>query len=122
MGKNPVVHFEIAGKDFGKLKEFYGGIFGWEIKDWKGSSKYGMVEHSGEGTIGGGMMQVPEGTPPFITFYIQVDDLKGYLEKIIAAGGQTITPPQVLPDIGSAAIFRDPDGNVIGLFCEKQEL
>ena len=28
---NPVVHFEIGGKDVEKLIEFYGAVFAWNI-------------------------------------------------------------------------------------------
>ena len=27
----PVVHFEIIGKDAGKLRSFYGDLFGWQF-------------------------------------------------------------------------------------------
>lgn len=123
MAKNPVVHFEIGGMEYQKCKAFYQTVFDWEIKEWGGSMKYGMFEHSGAGGIGGGIMEVPkEFGRPFTLFYIQVDDLKDYLDKIEANGGKTVTPPTPIPGIGSSAAFSDPDGNVIGLFCEKQEV
>ena len=30
---NPVVHFEISGRDGKKLIDFYSSIFGWNIND-----------------------------------------------------------------------------------------
>jgi predicted enzyme related to lactoylglutathione lyase len=124
MPKNPVVHFEIIGMQYDKCKAFYETVFDWEIKEWETSMvQYGMTEHSGEGTIGGGIMQSPrEFGRPATIFYIQVDDLKAYLAKVEANGGRMVSPPTPIPGIGSSAAFADPDGNVIGLFCEKQEI
>ena len=78
MGKNRVVHFEIAGLEFERTKKFFENVFEWEIQEWKDSAlKYGMISHSGEGTIGGGIMETTqEYGGPFTVFYIQVDDLK----------------------------------------------
>ncbi len=124
MGRNPVVHFEIAGLQFGRTKKFFENVFEWEIQEWKDSAlKYGMTSHSGAGTIGGGIMETAEEYGgPFTVFYIQVDDLKAYLAKIEANGGKTLAPPRAIPGIGSSAMFADPDGNVIGLFSEKQQV
>ena len=52
---NPVVHFEIAGKDGKKLQDFYGKAFDWKIKADESMGGYGMVE-VGEGGIGGGII------------------------------------------------------------------
>ena len=30
---NPVVHFEIGGKNAEKMREFYGGLFDWEFEE-----------------------------------------------------------------------------------------
>ena len=124
MGKNRVVHFEIAGLEFERTKKFFENVFEWEIQEWKDSAlKYGMISHSGEGTIGGGIMETTqEYGGPFTVFYIQVDDLKTTLAKIEAGGGKTVAPPRAIPGIGSSAMFVDPDGNVIGLFSEKQQV
>jgi uncharacterized protein len=43
----PVVHFEIAGKDPAKLHEYYSDLFGWEI-DANNPMNYGMVAREGK--------------------------------------------------------------------------
>jgi hypothetical protein len=50
----PVVHFEIAGKDGDKLRGYYGELFGWEI-DSDNPMSYGLVE-----SLGGTRMMGPE--------------------------------------------------------------
>lgn len=43
----PVVHFEIAGKDGEKTREFYGKLFGWEYQLMEGMD-YGLVQPAGD--------------------------------------------------------------------------
>ena len=42
----PVVHFEVVGKDGEKLQSYYSELFGWEI-DANNPMKYGMVQREG---------------------------------------------------------------------------
>ncbi len=114
---NPVVHFEIAGKDGKKLQDFYGKVFDWKIKVDEAMGGYGVVEVS-EGGIGGGIMSTDDKTPNYVTFYVQVDDLQACLDKIGGLGGSTIIPPTPIPNVGSFAMFTDPEGNTVGIFKE----
>ena len=110
----PVVHWEIGGKDLEKLKGFYGKLFDWQI-DSTAFPDYAMVNTGQEG-ICGGIMQVTDETPPYVTFYVQVDDLQAYLDKAEGLGGKTVVPPTAIPTIGAFAMFTDPEGHGIGLF------
>jgi predicted enzyme related to lactoylglutathione lyase len=112
----PVVHWEIAAKDAKKLQDFYTQLFDWKI-DANNPMNYGMVETGGQGGINGGIMPVQGDYPPYVTFYVHVDDLQAYLDKAESLGGTTIVPPTLIhPDVGSFAMFHDPEGNLIGLF------
>ncbi|MDO8612544.1 MAG: VOC family protein [Dehalococcoidia bacterium] len=112
---HPVVHFEIAGKDGKKLQEFYGKLFDWKI-EVDPAMDYGMVDTGGEGGINGGIFQAQGETPPYLTFYVQVDDLQAYLDKAQSLGGKTIVPPTPIPNVGAFAMVHDPEGNLVGLF------
>ncbi len=114
---NPVVHWEIGGPQGEQLQEFYRSLFDWNIQVMEQMGGYGLVAQE-EGGIGGGIVQTGEGAPPsLVTIYIQVDDLQSYLDKAEGLGGKTIMPPMnISEEIGSAAMFSDPQGNVIGLF------
>ena len=109
---NPVVHFEVAGKDAAKLREFYSELFGWKI-DANNPMNYGLVEAS-EGGLAGGIGPSPDGTP-HVTFYVQVDDLQAALDKAEQLGGKTVNPPMEVPGGPSLAHFTDPEGNFVGL-------
>ena len=67
------------------------------------------------GAINGGMMQRDERTPaPVIT--IDVEAIDDALKEIEAAGGATVTPRTAIPGMGAFAYFKDPEGNVLGLW------
>ena len=54
--------------------------------------------------------------PTNLTFYVDVDDLATYREKIVAAGGEMVVDEMEVPGVGLLALFKDPDGRVIGLW------
>jgi uncharacterized protein len=121
-----VVHFEIPADDVDRAKDFYGSIFGWDLQTMQmGDGEYTVVTTTPidqqtqlptePGAINGGMMQRTETTPgPVIT--IDVDAIDDALKQIEAAGGSTITPRTSIPNMGAFAYFKDPEGNVMGLW------
>jgi predicted enzyme related to lactoylglutathione lyase len=111
---NPVVHFEVMGKDAGTLKKFYGEAFGWQLQDVMEGSYY-MVDTGEEGGIAGGIGAGPEGMPGHVMFYVQVDDPAAALEQIKSLGGSTVSEPMDVPGGPTIAHFADPEGHVVGL-------
>jgi uncharacterized protein len=116
---NPVVWFEVMGKDGPKLRSFYGDLFGWTYEEVEGMD-YGMVQ-GGDGDAGmpsiqGGVGTAPEGAPSYQTFYVAVDDVGAALEKAESLGGSKAMGPMDLPMGGTIGLFTDPDGHLIGLF------
>ncbi len=111
----PVVHFEIVGKDGSALQTFYTSLFDWKI-DANNPMNYGMVE-AAQGGIAGGVGPSEDGSKS-VTFYVQVADLKAALDKAEKLGGKTVMPPMDVPGGPSIAQFTDPEGNRIGLVKE----
>jgi uncharacterized protein len=111
MGK-PVVHWEIVGKDGQKLQQFYAGLFDWKI-DANNPFNYGMVDTGGAGGINGGIGPSQDG--PAVRVYIQVDDLQAFLDRAERLGGKTLMPPTEIPGAVTMAMFKDPEGNQVGL-------
>ncbi len=114
---NPVVHFEFTSQDPVKLSAFYEAIFGWNIQHRPDLSYY-IVETGGEGGIGGGIVKPdrPEPWPANTLFYIAVDDLSAYRDKIVAAGGKIYIEEQAVPGMGAFSLFTDPEGRMLGLW------
>ena len=108
---NPVVHFEIIGKDGKKLQNFYSRLFGWKI-DANNPMNYGLVEPSGNGIGGGVGAGMGDG---HVTVYVEVDDLQAYLKKAEELGGKTTMPPMAVPGGPEVAMFTDPEGHLMGL-------
>lgn len=115
---NPVVHFEILGKDAKQLQEYYSQLFDWNI-DANNPMNYGVVAReenlapNGVG-IGGGIAGYGEGN--HVTVYVGVDDVDAALAKAEKLGGTRVMGPEKLDEppleLGQ---FKDPEGNLIGL-------
>jgi uncharacterized protein len=118
-----VVHFEIPVDDEVRAGKFYSSAFGWDVSPMP-ELNYTIIQTtptdergmpSVPGAINGGMFR-REGdlTSPVVT--VDVDDIDAALEKIESLGGATVTPREVVGDMGWAAYFRDTEGNVVGLW------
>lgn len=117
-----VVHFEIPYDDGDRARGFYREAFGWELADW-GGGEYTLVTTgpTGEsgatepGFINGGMMQREAlyGSPVIV---IAVDDIDATLAAVERLGGTTAMAKQPVGEMGWSAYFKDPEGNLLGLF------
>lgn len=105
---NLISHVEINGQDDGKLREFYGQIFDWQIRQIPEMS-YNMVDGAPSVGIGSG------GDGPYVTFYVTTPDLQATLDKVESLGGKTVVPPMEIPGNITMAMFTDPEGHLIGL-------
>jgi predicted enzyme related to lactoylglutathione lyase len=118
---NPVVHWEFWSKDPAKVSDFYAKVFGWQIQNVPGIN-YRFVESGGAGGIGGGIMQPDPGGPwpGNMAFYISVDDLATYRNRITEAGGRILVEEQEVANMGWFSLFADPDGRVNGIWKVKR--
>lgn len=118
-----VVHFEIPTDNMDRAREFYREAFGWKLEPVPEMS-YTMVttaETDDEGmlkepgAINGGMFPREESmTAP--TVVINVDSIDQTLERVRTLGGQVVRERTPVADMGFSAYFRDPEGNVVGLW------
>ncbi len=111
---NPVVHFEVIGKDGKKLQDFYSGVFGWKINA-DNPMQYGIVDAGDTGGGIGGGISAGDGGTRQVTFYIAVDNPQAYLDKVESQGGKTVMPVTEIPGMVILAQFADPEGNIVGL-------
>ena len=115
LGHGKICYLEIPANDIPESAGFYEKVFGWNIRrrsDGSIAFDDGVGEVSGTWVIGR-----PPLSEPGILIYIMVDSVADSLETIVAHGGQVVQPIGVdAPEI--TARFRDPGGNVIGLYQE----
>ena len=115
LGHGKICYLEIPANDIRGSVGFYEKVFGWNIRrrgDGSIAFDDGVGEVSGTWVIGR-----PPLSEPGILIYIMVDSVADSLETIVAHGGQVVQPIGVdAPEI--TARFRDPGGNVIGLYQE----
>jgi predicted enzyme related to lactoylglutathione lyase len=107
-------------KDPEGVSDFYAKIFDWKIQHHP-ELNYRVVETGAKGAmpgINGGIVK-PDREGPWpgnMLFYILVDDLAAYREKIVAAGGKIHVEEQEVPGMGTLSLFTDPEGRMNGLW------
>jgi len=115
----PVVHFEVVGRDGEALQSYYAELFDWEVNA-ENEMKYGLVDReansNAEGIgLGGGIGQGPEGYEGHVTFYVEVPSVEDALAKAESLGGARVMGPETIMGRMVLGQFTDPEGNVIGL-------
>lgn len=118
----PVVHFEVIGKEGEQLQRYYSDLFGWEI-DAGNEMGYGMVQREGnvgrDGVgIGGGVAGGPPGYEGHVTFYVAVPDVEQALQKAETLGGQRVMGPETIMGGLVLGHLKDPEGHLVGLVQE----
>jgi predicted enzyme related to lactoylglutathione lyase len=121
---HPVVHFEVIGRDPGRLRSYFGELFGWqfdtpspvapEVSDPGG---YGFldliatVDGTGiRGGVGGG-----PAFEPHALFYVGVPNVEEALQRAESLGGTRVLGPVTSPSGLVVGQFTDPEGNLLGV-------
>jgi hypothetical protein len=120
----PVVHFEIIGKDPAKLRDYFGELFGWKFdvpspvsEAVSDPANYGFISRMAlsDGTgIPGGVGGGP-GYEGHAVFYIAVPDVEAALQKAESLGGKRRMGPERAPSGLVVGHFTDPEGNLVGV-------
>ena len=118
-----IVHFEVPYDDGERARTFYREAFGWNLLEMPDMvytmASTGPVDEqampSEPGFINGGMFQrTAELTRPVIT--VDVADVDAALKTVESLGGKQVGEKMAVGDMGFAAYFEDPEGNVLGLW------
>jgi uncharacterized protein len=98
--------------------EFYGALFGWELKEDENAEQtggYRTAQVDGN-AIGGVMRLMQEGQPPAWLNYICVEDADATVAKAREAGGVVHAEPMSVLDYGRMAVLADPTGAAFGIW------
>jgi predicted enzyme related to lactoylglutathione lyase len=115
-GNGKICYVEIPAADIARSVAFYQAVFGWKTRQRSdGSVAFddGVGEVSGTWVAG----RPPSSGQPGVLIYVMVDSVAATLDSILAQGGELVQPiGGDAPEI--TARFRDPAGNVFGLYQE----
>ena len=119
LGNGKICYIELPATDITRSADFYAKVFGWNVRkrgDGRAAFDDGVGEVSGTWVIGR-----PPASEPGLLTYIMVDSVTETLEAIVANGGEMVQPIGAdAPEI--TARFRDPGGNVLGLYQQPTKL
>jgi predicted enzyme related to lactoylglutathione lyase len=108
-----ICYTEIPAVDVARSADFYVKVFGWKTRK-RGDGHTAFDDATGQvsGTWVVGRKPAAE---PGLLLYIMVDDAAATLKAVVAHGGKVVQPIGAdAPEV--TARFRDPGGNVIGLY------
>jgi uncharacterized protein len=113
-----VCYLEIPADDVQRSVAFYRDVFGWSIRQ-RSDGHAAFDDTTGE-VSGSWVRGRSPASQPGLLVYIMVDSVEATVESVVAHGGEIVQAIGAdAPEI--TARFRDPDGNVLGLYQEPNE-
>ncbi len=114
IAKGKICYIEMPAADIGRSADFYRRMFGWRIRQ-RDDGHVAFDDTTGQ--VSGTWVTGRAPAEPGYLFYILVDDAAETIKEIIANGGEIVQPIGAdAPEI--TARFRDPGGNIVGLYQE----
>ena len=115
LANGKVCYIEIPAADVERSAAFYGEVFGWRLRK-RGDGHTAFDDTTGE-VSGAWVLGRPAAVQPGLLLYVMVDSVEATAAAVVANGGEIVQPIGAdAPEI--TARFRDPAGNVIGLYQE----
>jgi uncharacterized protein len=115
LANGKICYVEVPATDIRRSAAFYKNSFGWSVRQ-RGDGNTAFDDATGE-VSGTWVLGRQPAMQPGLLLYIMVDSVASTLETIVANGGEVVQPIGVdAPEI--TARFRDPAGNVLGLYQE----
>jgi len=111
-----ICYLEIPAADIATSADFYGRVFGWNVRK-RSDGSTSFDDTTGE-VSGSWVLRRAPSSEPGLLVYVMVDSVAATLDAIVASGGEIVQPIGAdAPEI--TARFRDPAGNVIGLYQDR---
>lgn len=110
-----ICYLQIPATDVQRSSAFYAAVFGWRIRR-RGNGAVAFDDATGQ-VSGAFVVGRPPSPQVGLLIYIMVDSAAATVEAVTAHGGEIVQPIGVdAPEI--TARFRDPGGNVLGIYQE----
>ncbi len=106
-------YVEMPATDVPRSADFYRRVFGWNIRK-RGDGSTSFDDTTGE-VSGAWVLGRSPASEPGLLVYVMVDSVTATIDAIVANGGEIVQPIGAdAPEI--TARFRDPAGNVLGIY------
>ena len=106
---NPIVWWELATHDQEKSAKFFQDVFDWDLQIDPKVGFYKM-KHEPPQINGGGIFTLRRAKLPFISLYIQVEDIHIKAKEVDENGGLvTDAPFEIAPGVW-LCLFNEPSG------------
>ena len=109
-----VCYMQIPALDVDRSAAFYETVFGWNIRR-RSDGEVAFDDAVGE-VSGTWVTERPPSSEPGLLVYVLTESVEETLKKISAVGGEVVTPLTPQGEGEAFATFRDPGGNVLGVF------
>jgi predicted enzyme related to lactoylglutathione lyase len=110
-----ICYIELPTADIKKSADFYSKVFGWQMRK-RGDGATAFDDTTGE-VSGSFVTGRKTWDTPGLLFYIMVDSVADTCKVVEKSGGKIVQPiGGDAPEI--TARFRDPGGNIVGLYQE----
>lgn len=117
LANGKICYIEIPATDIARSADFYKKVFGWHVRR-RGDGSTAFDDTTGE-VSGTWVTGRPPAAKPGFLFYVMVDSVAATVDNVVANGGEIVQPIGAdAPEI--TARFRDPGGNVIGLYQQPK--
>lgn len=119
---NRVTHFEIPCDNPEKTMTFFKSTFDWSFQQL-GSEDYWFAITGNEKSVGinGGIIKKKSLEHPLV-ISIEVSNIDTAIEKIKKSGGEIALSKMPIPTVGWVAYFKDPEGNIHGLWQNDERV
>jgi len=116
----PIVYFEIVGRDADSLRSYYADLFGWRFDGAGAPRAFERAAVTDDAGIAAAIGSAPSGTDGYLTFYVAVADVEATLTRAEELGGVRLYGPDRVSDTLELGILADPEGHLIGVLAGER--
>lgn len=122
MQTNPVVFWELASSDMEKSVTFFREVFDWQINFNERLGFYLIPETTPkQESLEGAVFTLKRAKLPFLTIYIQVEDIDVKAALVEEKGGFIVEAPFDVSPRSRICLFNEPSGVTFAMIQSKPE-
>jgi predicted enzyme related to lactoylglutathione lyase len=122
MQKNPVVFWELASHDMQKSVDFFREVFDWQIEFDDRLGFYVVPDAApSQAGLDAAVFTLKHAKLPFLTLYIQVEDINAKAQLVQEKGGFIVEEPFDISPKSRICLFNEPSGVTFAMIQSKQD-